>query len=206
MNGIRNYLSFYMHDKDARFNALTLLGVIANAIYVIFNLVIGILYGSVWQIAVTAYYSLVLMLRVFVIYDGSEDGFSPRTVSFLLLILCPPMAGMIIYAIIIGAVGSRPMLALPIFALYAFFGIFRASVGLISQKRKGVRHRCIAHTARLSLALMSLFNFQLSLLSVLSIDAPLRILLNFITGGGVALSMPLLAVISGRDNDSREDN
>ena len=125
MNGIRYYLSIYAHDREARFNALTLLGIVANAIYIIFNLVIGILYGSVWQIAVTAYYLLVLMLRFFVIYDGDVDGFSPQTVSFLLLFLCLPMTGMIIYAVIVGAVGPRPMLALPIFAIYAFFGIFR---------------------------------------------------------------------------------
>ena len=198
MDRFIRFLSVYFLDKKARFNAAVLLGLILNACYIVFNLVLGILQENVWYITVAAYYTLIVILR-YLIIDGNDAADSAaHTVSRLLLIVSFPRTGMIIYTVIGGGKSGYPRFVIPIFAAYAVFSIFRAVFGLfVFRKNKTGVHRA-AHTIRLALALLSLFNFQTSLLSLISISERLTVALNFITGGGVAITTLALAASGER--------
>lgn len=197
MNRFIRLLSVYFLDKKARFSIAVLFGLILNACYIVFNLVLGILRENVWCITVASYYTLIVILR-YIIIDGEGGSESlARTVSSLLLIVACPMTGMIIYTVLSGAKTDYPRFAVPIFLAYAVFSILRAALGLFGYGRHKTPARRVANNIRIALALLSLFNFQTSLLSLLNIGERLTVTLNFITGGGAAITTLALAASCG---------
>ena len=136
-------------------------------------------------------------MRYFAIDEeyGEKAGETSDVLGILMLILSFPMTGMIIYTVITDSNGEYPRSSLPIFAAYAIFSICRAVYGLISSKKRGLPSRSNAHIIRLSLALMSLYNLQTSLLFFIGVGEKITLFSNFLTGGAVSLSM--LALASG---------
>lgn len=203
MSKFIRYVSIYINDERIRFNVAILLGLILNACYIVFNLVLGILYGNPWFITVSAYYMLIAVLRYMLINDGLEAGAvdNSKTVASLMTILSVPMTGMIIYTVLTNTSYGTPGITLPVFGGYAFFSIFRAIFGLIANKKENAPFRQGAHKIRLSLALLSLFNLQTSLLSFIGVNETLAVSLNFITGGAVSLSVFAISKRSRKETD-----
>ena len=195
MRSFSRFISSYFENSAVRFNVGILFGFLLNAAYIVFSLVLGIMHGNVWYISVSAYYTLVVALRYLLIGASEEEGgtISASTVSTLILILFLPMSGIIFYSVITGAAYLSGRAPIVVFGLYAVIGILRAIYGLlISKSRKSSVYR-IAQLIRLSLALISLFNFQTSLFSMLDFGAHLALFLNFLMGGAVSFSMLVLA-------------
>lgn len=202
MDAFRRFVSSYFSNPRVRFNVGVLGGLLLNAGYIVFNLVYGIMSENVWNISVSAYYTLIISLRYMLIgISGEKAGqISAKTLSELIMILFLPMSGIMIYTVLTNASRTNVRAPLIVFALYAALGIVRALYGIfLSDKKHLVTYR-MAHLIRLSLALISFFNFQTSLLSMISIKESLARALNFITGGSVSLSMLALAGISGRED------
>ena len=128
----------------------------------------------------------------------SRGQISQKTVGALISILFMPMRGIIIYTVLTSAEHTYRPAPIVIFALYAAYGILRALYGIFFSKRKEETSYRTSHFIRLSLALISLFNFQTSLISMLGINERSAVILNFITGGAVSFSMLLLARVSGK--------
>ncbi len=200
MSNFLRFVSSYFENSEVRFNVGVLIGLILNAAYVVFNIVFGIMYGNVWYISVSAYYTLIVILRYMLIGipDENMGQISAKTVGMLIMILFFPMSGIIMYTVLTNARHATARAPVVIFALYAAFGILRALYGIFLSKRKeSVAYRT-AQLIRLSLALISLFNFQTSLFSMLGTNSRLALTLNFITGGAVSVSMLVLAKMSGK--------
>ncbi len=195
MSNFIRYVSLYIKEPGVRFNVAILLGLILNGCYIVFNLVLGIVYGNIWYITVAAYYMLIAVLR-YLLIDGGEGGCSDegaKTVSSLMLVVALPMTGMIIYTVITNNRSALPSVTLPFFLVYAIVSILRAAKGLFVSKRENGRSRRVAHAIRLSLALLSLFNLQTSLFSYFDISGNISTAINFITGGAASISVLLLA-------------
>lgn len=193
MKNIISFFCIYTSDSRIRRNVGMLLGLFVNSFYILVNLIWGIKHGNVWFITVAVYYLLISFMRYFSI-DTADNGESGgELISALMTVLCIPMTGMIAYTVLTSSARGYPRASLPIFAGYAIFGIFRAAYGLITSRRKRSTSLRAVHSIRLSLAFMSLFNLQTSLFSFLKFDSPLSLILNFITGGAVSVSMLVLA-------------
>ena len=195
MSNFIRYVSLYIKEPGVRFNVAILLGLILNGCYIVFNLVLGIVYGNIWYITVAAYYMLIAVLR-YLLIDGGEGGCSDegaKTVSSLMLVVALPMTGMIIYTVITNNRSALPSVTLPFFFAYAIISIFRAVKGLFASKKETGESRRVAHAIRLSLALLSLFNLQTSLFSYFDISGNISTAINFITGGAASISVLLLA-------------
>lgn len=182
--------SLSLKNATVRTNVAALLGLILNAFYIVFNFVSGIIYSDAWFVAVGAYYFLIFSLRFILIRDIDEQQFeSAQTARVLMLVLGVPITGMIIYNVLTSGSKEYGKLNLPIFFLYTVYSVIRAVSGIKrSKKTRNLTHRAL-HTLRLSAALMSLFNFQTSLLSALRVAGELEMLLNFLTGTAVSLSV-----------------
>lgn len=194
MSKFIGFLSSYFENSETRFNVGTLLGLIFNSAYIVFSLVFGIMNGAAWYVSVSAYYTLVVILRYLLI--GASDGvaqISAGTVGELILLLLFPMSGIIAYTVFFDVPSVPHRAPVVLFGLYAAFGIIRALYGIFLSKNKRRSVYRTSYFIRLSLAFISLFNFQTSLLSMLGARAELSRQLNFLTGGAVSVSMLLLA-------------
>ena len=196
MKRIIRYTSVYLKNAAVRLNVAVLFGLILNACYIIYNFVCGIIYGDAWFITVGAYYFLILSVRFLLLRDKESDEAS-ETAGFLMLVLGVPITGMIIYNVITNSSREHGAAAIPIFFVYTVYSVLRAAFGIIKSKRKrNLTHRAV-HSLRLSAALMSLFNFQTSLLATLKLADTLELSLNFVMGAVVSLSVFAMARRTG---------
>ena len=182
MNKFREYASIYIRNSTVRLNVSLLVGFLFNGMYIVFNLVSGIIYSNAWFITVAAYYTLIVSMRYLVI--GAQDKNNPlasRTVGVLILILGVPITGMIIYTVLESREQRYSTVLIVALGVYALFSILRAIFGIAGSKKDNAPMRRAAHTVRLSAALMSLFNLQTALLDVLVMDERLLVFLNFIS-------------------------
>ncbi len=193
MKNIISFFYVYTSDSRVRRNVGVLFGIIINSFYILVNLIWGIKHRNVWFVTVAVYYLLITFMRYFSIDTPNTQVSGGEVLGALMTVLCIPMTGLIAYTVITSSARGYPKASLPIFAGYAIFSIFRAVYGLISARRGNTASLRTAHSIRLSLALMSLFNLQTSLFSFLKFDSPLAVFFNFVTGGAVSLSMLVLA-------------
>lgn len=197
MNKLKEYVSLYIKNPTVRLNVSLLVGFLFNGLYIIFNLVSGILYGNAWFITVAAYYALIVLVRYLVMGTHGKrevDKYdTSRTAGYLMMILGVPVTGMIIFTVIENREYRYSKTVLTAFAIYAVFSILRAVFGIITSRKDNAPMRRAAHTVRLSAALMSLFNFQTALFSCIALNESLSKTLNFITGATVSLSVFALA-------------
>lgn len=191
MNKLVRYISVYIKSPSVRLYVASLFSIVFNSCYVVFNLVLGILYGDAWFITIAAYYTVIAFLR-YLLMDGDADDAS-HTAGVLMLILGVPMTGMIIYTVIVGKKYTYSAIVSIAFAAYAAFSIFRAISGMISFKKNKNSARRALYSVRLSAALMSLFNFQTALLSTSSFNGSVVTVLNFMTGASVSISVFAMA-------------
>lgn len=194
MKRIIRYTSVYLKNAAIRLNVAHLLGLVLNACYIVLNFVWGIIYGDAWFIAVGAYYFLIFSVRFLLIRGGDDESDeAARVAGFLMLVLGVPITGMIIYNVITNGARKYGRGTLPVFLIYTVYSVLRAVLGIKnSKKRKNPNHRAL-HTLRLSAALMSLFNFETSLLATVNIGDTLELFLNFSVGAAVSLSVFALA-------------
>ncbi len=188
-----SYVALCFSDSSVRFNLGMLFGMILNILYIAFNFVLGILYGNVWLITVGAYYMLIVVLRYMLIDDTSPDNSRvPRLVSRLLLIVAIPMTGIIVYTVLTDYRGLLPRRIVPVLVLYAALSLIRALFGIFFSKHREKGEKSL-HLIRLSLALVSIFNFQVAYLNYLWVDYSLKSLINLITGAAVTTSLLALS-------------
>lgn len=202
MSKFLRFVSSYFENSEVRFNVGVLFGLVFNVGYIVFNLLLGIMTENVWYVSVSAYYTLVVVLKYMLIGNSQENSgqISARTVGALMAILCLPMSGIIIYTAVTNADHASAGAPIVVFALYAALGILRALYGIFLSKHKEKSEYRTAQLIRLSLAFISLFNFQTSLFSFISISDRAATVLNVITGGAISLSMLTLAKVSGKES------
>ena len=198
MKKIFGYLMLCFSDSELRFNLGVLLGMILNILYITFNFVLGILYGNVWLITVAAYYMLIVVLRYMLINEVAEDKYTSRLVSMLLSFVAIPMTGIIVYTVLTDYQGLMPRRVFPILVFYAVISLVRAVFALFVSREER-RHRRSMHLVRLSLAFLSLFNFQVAYLGYLPIENTDKIIINFTTGAAVTISVLALSVYLSRN-------
>ena len=210
MKKITDYISEYFKNKMLRFHVSLFTGLILNMFYIIFNLVSGIIYGNAWFITVAAYYTLIVSVRYLLLGNHridrpntdflTESAEATKTCGNLMMILGVPITGMIIYTVISNRRYEYSAAVFIMLSAYALFSITRAAWGIFSSKKKSFAPR-VAHSVRLSSALLSLFNLQTSVFSVLRVGDNVAMTFNFVTGGVVSLSVFWLAVKTVNESD-----
>ena len=192
------YVMLCFSNSEVRFNLGVLLGMILNILYISFNFVLGILYGNAWLITVAAYYMLIVILRYMLINEDGEDRYTSRLVAALLSFVAIPMTGIIVYTVLTDYRPLMPRRIFPILVFYAVISLARAFFGLFVSRVES-RHKRSMHLVRLSLAFLSLFNFQVAYLGYLPIEGTEKIVINFTTGAAVTVSVLALSVYLSRN-------
>ena len=171
-----------------------------NFLYVLFHIVVGIRYTSVWFISMAVYYLVLGILRLFLIlsyrnrYDIDELRCYRRT-AWLLFLLNIPMGGMIILMVLTNSGYSYPGYAIYISAMYTFYTMIGSIINLIKFRKFGSPILSAAKVLNFIAALMSVLGLQTAMIAQFGAESDsFRKMMNAITGGVIWLVVILIAV------------
>ena len=190
----------YRGDLAFRGNVSLYRGMMVNFCYVIFRLVAGIRYASVWFISMAAYYLVLGLLRAHLAFcyrrrTPALERRCYRQTAWLLFLLNLTMGGMIFQMVRTNSGYSYPGMMIYISAIYTFYITTVSIVGLVKYRRLGSPILSAAKVLNVISALMSLLGLQTAMIAQFSAnDEAFRMRMNAITGGGVYCAVIVIAV------------
>ncbi len=194
MKVLINFTKAFIYSRSVRHRTVNLFAFLLNLSYVFFNLTAGIIYENILSVTTAAYYIVIVYVRYIASHTSpSSDSGAVDTAQSLLLISAFPISGIIIYTVLTGEAKEYPSWILVFLGIYSVVGILRSVLGVREALKENNPILRSAYSARLSASLMSLFNFQASLLSAAVNNISLVRKLNLILGSLISLSVFLLS-------------
>lgn len=189
-----------MRDLEFRGSLSIRQGIIVNAAYVVFRVIAGIRFASVWFIAIAVYYLVIGAIRVYLIVsyrkrDVSDDGkvhekIVYRNTAWLLLLLNIPMGIMILMMIVTNSGFEYPEYVIYFSALYTFYIFILSIWNVIKYRKVGSPILSASKILNFVSAMMSVLALQTAMLSMFSERGEeYRRLMNIITGAVVFIAV-----------------
>lgn len=193
------FVSRYLNDISFRGSISIYQGMTMNFLYVIFRIVTGIRYASVWFISMAVYYFTLGLLRAYLIRcyrDTKADRIKCyRSSAQLLFVLNLTMGGMILQMIKTNSGYSYPEYIIYLSALYTFYTMILSIVNIVKFRRLGDPILSASRVLNFISAMMSVLGLQTAMISQFSEhDDSFRKLMNTVTGGAVYIIVIVTAV------------
>ena len=190
----------YVNDLAFRGNISIYQGMTANFLYVLFRIIVGIRYASVWFISMAVYYLVLAVLRLSLILNYRHKSKTVelrcyRRTAWLLFLLNLPMGGMILLMVLTNSGYSYPGFVIYLSAMYTFYTMVTSVINLVRFCRLGSPILSAAKVLNFIAALMSILGLQTAMIAQFSTEGDgFRKMMNAITGGAIWLSVILTAV------------
>ena len=190
----------YIGDLAFRGSVSIYQGMMVNFFYVVFRILVGIRYASVWFLTIAIYDLLLGIMRLSLILSYRNRNMKSelrcyRRTAWLLFLLNIPMGGMIVRMVRTDSGYSYPGYVIYLSALYTFYTIILAIVNLVKFRKLGRPILSAAKVLNFVAALMSLLGLQTAMISQFSTEGEnFRRMMNTITGSGVWFAVILTAV------------
>ena len=190
----------YIKDLALRTQLFLRLGLAVNVGYALFNVFTGVFYRSVWFGAVAVYYIMLCFIKFFLLRRGFENRgrreYADLFTCGIMLLILSVAATAIIYLMIWQGKGSKyGKLVIIVSAAYAVFRIAAALFDTVRLRHLKSPTLYATKALSLSVALMSLFSLQFSVLLFSGLDKKARYILNVISGSIVgALTVTIAAL------------
>ena len=191
----------YLNDLAFRGNISIYQGMAVNAFYVVFRIVAGIRYASVWFISMAVYHLVLggLWAYLVVCYRRRDPELERRcyhTTAWLLFLLNIPMGGMIVLMVRTNSACSYPGSIIYLSALYTFYTMVTSVLNLVKFRKLDSPILSAAKVLNFIAAMMSILGLQTAMISRFSENGEsYRKMMNAITGGFVYGIVILIAVI-----------
>ena len=195
------FLEKYLTDVKARTELFLKLGLTVNVGFATYNLFTGAFYRSIWFGGVAIYYVMICLIKFFLIIKGFE--LSPDTpkeyknlfISGIMLLVLNITITVLVYQMILqNKVHSYSESVIVVSAGYTLFRLSAAAVDTVKLRKLNSPTLYASKALSLSVALMSLFSLQTSILDNIVIDSSLRRGLNIITGSAVVVLVVVIAI------------
>lgn len=206
----------FLNDMHFRGNVGIYQGMAVNFLYVVFRLVTGIIYSSVWFISMAAYHLVLGIMRAVLIYgyrrrDGRGYGYEYRfyrICAYMLLLLNIPMGGMIVLMIRTDTSVSYPEYVIYLSAMFTFYTMIISVVNMVKYRRAGSPVLSAAKVINFVSAMMSVLGLQTAMISKFSEKSDsFRAMMNGITGGviyGIVIVTAVLMLMKGKRASGNE--
>lgn len=197
----------YWNDLAFRGSVSIYRGMAVNFFYVIFRVVAGLRYTSVWFISMAVYYLVLGGLRVYLIVcyrhrSPEVERRCYRRTAWLLFLLNISMGGMILQMVRTNSGFSYPGSIIYLSALYTFYTLALAVVNLVKFRRLGSPILSAAKVLNLISAMMSILALQTAMISRFSENGEkFRQTMNILTGGavyGMVIAIALYMLLHGK--------
>ena len=190
----------YLNDLAFRGNISIYQGMVINFFYVVFRVITGIRYASVWFISMAVYYLVLGGLRAYLVIcyrhrNANTEYCGYRRTAWLLFLLNIPMGVMILLMVQTNSGFSYPGYVIYLSALYTFYTMTTAVINLVKFRRLGSPILSAAKVLNLVSAMMSILGLQTAMISRFSENGEdYRRMMNAITGGFVYGFVILIAL------------
>lgn len=190
----------YVNDLAFRGSVSIYQGMTVNFLYVLFRIVVGIRYASVWFISMAVYYLVLAVLRLSLVLNYRHKSKTVelrcyRRTAWLLFLLNLPMGGMILLMVLTNSGYSYPGYIIYLSAMYTFYTMVTSVINLVRFHRLGSPILSAAKVLNFIAALMSILGLQTAMIAQFSTEGDgFRKMMNAITGGAIWLSVILTAV------------
>lgn len=203
------FLGRYLTDTAFRGSVGIYQGLAVNVFYMIFRIVAGLRYASVWFISMAVYYLVLGGLRAYLIVsyrrygagapnrgqDAAGEARCYRRTAWLLFLLNIPMGGMIVLMVYTNSGFAYPGSIIYLSALYTFYTMITSVLNLVKFRRAGSPILSAAKVLNFVSAMMSILGLQTAMIARFSSSGEgYRRLMNALTGGAVYVFVILIAV------------
>ena len=175
------------------------LSFVINVIYVVFLLVLGIMGGSIWQLAITAYYVVLIVIKGLVFYakkkhnDFNSQCVTMRTCGILFILLTLAFSGIIVLIYKTNSYFEYAGLLIYAVAAYTFLNLTVAICNLFKARRQDDLYVQTMRNINLANAVVSIVVLQVALFQAFSPESNLGFA-NGLTGGAVSAIILLLGI------------
>lgn len=190
----------YVNDLAFRGSVSIYRGMTVNFLYVLFRIVVGIRYTSMWFISMAVYYLVLGVLRLSLILSyhqkvNIDELRCYRRTAWLIFLLNIPMGGMITLMVLTNSGYSYPGYVIYLSAMYTFYTMVTSVINLVRFRRLGSPILSAAKVLNFIAALMSILGLQTAMIAQFSVESDsFRKTMNAITGGVIWLCVILTAV------------
>lgn len=176
-------------------------GFFINLLYIIMKLVYGILYRSVWFIALAFYYILLAVAR-FMLFRRTPDYATMatrlrryRACGILLLVINQALTGVVVFIVHQNRSFNYPGLLIYGMAIYAFYAIGSSVVNVVKFRNRGNPILSASKVVSLVSAMVSMLSLTTAMLARYNGDAEdFRVLMTGTVGGFVCVTVIAMAV------------
>lgn len=188
-------------NPKGRFLLISVLSLVLNIAYALYNGALGFLYSSLWFLTLSAYYIILSVMRFAAVFCGIRgtrtEEFVMRFTGVMLIILSFVLAGSVYYSIRFEVARPGGTIVMITIATYTFYKVIAAFI----KAAKTVKRRIFLFTALRSIACAdaaaSVLSLQRSMLvSFEGMSASKIRLMNTLTGIGVCLFIFVSGVAS----------
>lgn len=190
----------YVSDPVFRGGVGIYQGMTVNFLYVIFRVVVGVRYASVWSISMAAYYLMLGALRLYLILNyrhrkNENELRCYRKTASMLFLLNIPMGGMILLMIQTDSGYSYPGYIIYASAIYTFYTMIHSVMNLVKYRKLGSPLLSAAKVLNFVAALMSVIGLQTAMITHFSADEEnFRKIMNTVTGTAIWCAVIITAV------------
>ncbi len=189
--------------SDVRFRAGVSLyrGFFINLLYIVVKFVSGIVYRSMWFIALAVYYILLAVMRFLLarrlnVQDEAAELRRYRLCGIMLLFMNQALAGIVVFMVRQNRGFDYPGLLIYAMAAYAFYAVTIAIINIVKTRKHKSPILSAAKAINLVAALVSILSLETAMLAQFGgDDNPLfRQVMTGATGGGVCTIVIAMAV------------
>ncbi|MBR5144596.1 MAG: hypothetical protein IKW53_06060 [Clostridia bacterium] len=179
INKIKWSLRLLIFNRAARLSFTLLCGVLINSVYVLTNIFSAVVYGSIWAATVSIYHLILIITRIYLLsarrLSGDGEGVDRMLmrVGVLLVLIDLVSVSMMLYTVRRGSFVRYSGFVLFAFLFYSVYSLIISLNAFGKYKNDNNHLHFAAKNISLSTSLMSVFNLQYSILSLLGADSVL---------------------------------
>lgn len=168
------YISRYLSDLAYKTIISVYLSLAINLLYVLMNFLTGIYYHSLWSFTLALYYFFLTVMRFMLLKNTKIEHLGKkaaiefrkyRICAYILLLMNFALIGIVVLAIDHNEGFSYSGYLIYIMAMYAFYNIISAVVGLIKYRKTGSPVMSASKVISFASALISILSLEMAMLN-----------------------------------------
>ena len=190
-----------LHDVRYRIVFTAFISLIINISYAFYNGILGIMYASVWFLAMFAYYTLLSVMRFSaVLYEYKSkthnEKFVMKFIGVMLILMSLVLSGLTYYSIANDVANKNNKIVMITIATYSFYKIIMAIINLIKIRKYKSYLLITIRNIAFADAAVSIFSLQRSMLvSFEGMTSENIQVMNICTGTAVCLLVFILGLL-----------